>query len=45
VLQPSSLAWPALTAAGMVLPRIVALVYGAVDVHAQALDHSGRTHA
>ncbi len=41
--QPSPLAWPALTAAGTVLPRIVLLVQGAVDVQAQALDHSGRS--
>jgi hypothetical protein len=29
----------------MVLPRMVAFVQGADDVHAQALDHSGLTVA
>ena len=32
VLQPSPPAWPALTAAGMVLPRMPVLVHGPVEV-------------
>jgi hypothetical protein len=45
VLQPSPLAWPALTAPGTMLPSMPVLVHSAADVHPHALDHSGRTHA